>query len=77
MPEVASASKQAIARMRSSVVSINDGDPGGPIGSGVIVRGGKQDDAIIATALHFMRDVAPVTLQVGFLFRRANSFAAD
>jgi S1-C subfamily serine protease len=61
-----SRSKQAIARMRSSIVSINDGDPEGPIGSGVIVRGGNEHDAIVATALHVVRDVAPDALQIGF-----------
>jgi S1-C subfamily serine protease len=58
--------KQAIARMRSSVVSINDSDPEGPIGSGVIVRGGDEHDGVVATALHVVRDVAPEVLQIGF-----------
>jgi hypothetical protein len=61
-----SALKQAIARMRSSVVSINDGDPDGPIGSGVIVRGGNGADGIVATALHVVRDVPSGALQIGF-----------
>jgi S1-C subfamily serine protease len=58
--------KQAIARMRSSIVSINDGDPNQPIGSGVIVRGRNDGDGIIATALHVVRDVAPEQLKIGF-----------
>jgi S1-C subfamily serine protease len=58
--------KQAIARIRSSIVSINDGDPEGPIGSGVIVRGGDEHAGIVATALHVVRDVAAELLQVGF-----------
>jgi S1-C subfamily serine protease len=61
-----SASKQAIARMRSSVVSINDGDPDGPIGSGVIVRGDNEAEGIVATALHVVRDVPSGALQIGF-----------
>jgi len=52
--------------MRSSVVSINDADPDGPIGSGVIVRGGGEDDGIVATALHVVRDVPRAELQIGF-----------
>jgi S1-C subfamily serine protease len=58
--------KQAIARMRSSLVSINEGDPSQPIGSGVIVRGSNEDDGIVATALHVVRDVAAADLQIGF-----------
>jgi S1-C subfamily serine protease len=61
-----STSKQAIARMRSSIVSVNDGDPDGPIGSGVIVRGGHGAEGIVATALHVVRDVAEDALQIGF-----------
>jgi len=62
-----SPSKQAIARMRSSIVSINDaGDPDGPIGSGVIVRSGNESGGIVATALHVVRDVASAQLQIGF-----------
>jgi S1-C subfamily serine protease len=57
--------KQAIARMRSSIVSINESDPMQPIGSGVIVRG-RTDDGIVATALHVVQDVAPDDLQIGF-----------
>jgi S1-C subfamily serine protease len=52
--------------MRSSIVSINDNDPDGPIGSGVIVRGGNEVDGIVATALHVVRDVAREELQIGF-----------
>jgi len=58
--------KQAIARMRSSIVSINEGDPTQPIGSGVIVRGRNEDDGFVATALHVVRDVAAEELQIGF-----------
>jgi S1-C subfamily serine protease len=61
-----SMSKQAIARMRSCVVSINDADPGGPIGSGVIVRGGDEERGVVATALHVVRGVAGEELQIGF-----------
>jgi S1-C subfamily serine protease len=57
--------KEAIARMRSSIVSINEGDPMQPIGSGVIVRG-SADDGMVATALHVVRDVAADDLQIGF-----------
>jgi len=57
---------QAIARMRSSIVSINEGDPKQPIGSGVIVRGGNGKEGIVATALHVVRDVAAADLQIGF-----------
>jgi S1-C subfamily serine protease len=52
--------------MRSTIVSINDDDPDGPIGSGVIVRGGTEDDGIVATALHVVRDVAADQLRIGF-----------
>jgi hypothetical protein len=52
--------------MRSSIVSINDGDDTQPIGSGVIVRGGNDDDGIVATALHVVRDVAAEALKIGF-----------
>src|SRR5215510_12303812 len=52
--------------MRSSIVSINDGDPTQPIGSGVIVRGRNDDDGIVATALHVVRGVAAEDLQIGF-----------
>jgi S1-C subfamily serine protease len=58
--------KLAIARMRSSIVSINNGDPTQPIGSGVIVRGENDDDGIVATALHVVRGVAAEHLEVGF-----------
>jgi hypothetical protein len=58
--------KQAIARMRSSIVSINHGNATQPIGSGVIVRGGDEDRGIVATALHVVREVAPDELQIGF-----------
>jgi len=58
--------RQAIARMRSSIVSINDGDPTQPIGSGVIVRGTNDEDGIVATALHVVRGVAAEELQIGF-----------
>jgi S1-C subfamily serine protease len=60
------ATKQAIARVRSSIVSINGADPAGPIGSGVIVRGGNEDDGIVATALHVVREVAAEDLKIGF-----------
>src|SRR5262249_880317 len=56
--------KQAIARMRSSIVSIHDADPDGPIGSGVIVRDG--DRGIVATALHVVSDVPAGVLRIGF-----------
>src|SRR5262245_10964869 len=52
--------------MRSSIVSINEGDETQPIGSGVIVRGGDGEDAIVATALHVVRDVGAEKLQIGF-----------
>src|SRR5215510_12454046 len=52
--------------MRSSIVSINDGDPTQPIGSGVIVRGSNGDAGIVATALHVVRGVAAADLQIGF-----------
>jgi S1-C subfamily serine protease len=58
--------REAIARMRPSIVSINDGDPEGPIGSGVIVRGGNEAHGIVATALHVVREVAAEALQIGF-----------
>ena len=58
--------KQAIARMRSSIVSINEGDSAPPIGSGVIVRGGNGDDGVVATAFHVVRDVAADELKIGF-----------
>src|SRR5215467_4737911 len=58
--------RQAIARMRSSIVSINNGDDSQPIGSGVIVRGRNGDDGIVATAFHVVRDVTPADLQIGF-----------
>src|SRR5262245_39843479 len=52
--------------MRSSIVSINDRNPLRPVGSGVIVRGRKEDDAIVATALHVVVDIAAENLQIGF-----------
>jgi S1-C subfamily serine protease len=52
--------------MRSSIVSISEGDPTQPIGSGVIVRGGRGEDGIVATALHVVRDVAADELRIGF-----------
>src|SRR5262245_53055504 len=52
--------------MRSSIVSINGGDPKHPIGSGVIVGGRNEDDGIVATALHVVREVAAEELQIGF-----------
>lgn len=52
--------------MRSSVVSINDDDPDGPIGSGVIVRGGGDDPGIVATALHVVKGVPAEDLKIGF-----------
>jgi S1-C subfamily serine protease len=61
-----SSPQDAIARMRSSIVSINDGDPAQPIGSGVIVQGENDDDGIVATALHVVRGVADEHLQIGF-----------
>src|SRR5262245_41868477 len=51
--------------MRSSIVSIIDGDPVHPIGSGVIVRS-DDDVGIVATALHVVHDVAADDLQIGF-----------
>jgi S1-C subfamily serine protease len=65
-PPSPSTPKQAIARIRSSIVSVNTGDDSHPIGSGVIVRGGNDDDGIVATALHVVHDVAPQELQIGF-----------
>jgi S1-C subfamily serine protease len=52
--------------MRSSIVSINGADPTHPVGSGVIVRGGEDDDAIVATALHVVGEIAADDLQIGF-----------
>jgi S1-C subfamily serine protease len=58
--------KQAIARMRASIVSINGSDPAQPVGTGFIVRGGTGDDGIVATALHVVREAGADQLQVGF-----------
>ena len=67
-PDASSSStpKQAITRMRSSIVSINGADPTHPYGSGVIVRGGNEDDGIVATALHVVHEVAAEELHMGF-----------
>jgi hypothetical protein len=65
-PSPRSTPKQAIAGIRSSIVSINGADPTQPIGSGVIVRGRNEHDGIVATALHVVRDVPAEDLQIGF-----------
>jgi S1-C subfamily serine protease len=66
MPSSPSTPKQAIARMRSSIVSIHQGDATQPIGSGVVVRGRNERHGIVATALHVVREVAADELQIGF-----------
>jgi S1-C subfamily serine protease len=52
--------------MRSSIVSINGSDPTQPVGTGFIVRGGKDDAGIVATALHVVREAGADQLQIGF-----------
>jgi S1-C subfamily serine protease len=65
-PSSRSAPMHAIARMRSSIVSINGASDTQPIGSGVIVRGGSGEEGIVATALHVVREVAAEELRIGF-----------